>query len=74
MGSFVLFIVGLLLGGFVGILLCNLNLEDKDDLIYLYKELNRFYNNQISILNDIIETQNEMIKWGVLCIRNMKKK
>ena len=74
MGSFVLFIVGLLLGGFVGILLCNLNLEDKDDLIYLYKELNHFYNNQISILNNIIETQNEMIKWGVLCIRNMKKK
>lgn len=62
MGSFVLFIVGLLLGGFVGILLCNLNSEDKDDLIYLYKELNHFYKNQISILNDIIENQNEMIK------------
>ena len=74
MGGLILFVVGLLLGGFVGFLLCNLNAENKDDLIYLYKELNHFYNNQISILNDIIETQNEMIKWGILCIRNMKKK
>ena len=74
MGSFVLFIVGLLLGGFVGILLSNLNLEDKDDLIYLYKELNRFYNNQISILNDIIETQNGMIKWGVFMYKKYEEK